>query len=153
MHKHEEQQLDRSSDTGLTVQSSTFRFLGKDVTEFQGFDTFPTPPNMESVTMTSDEVTSLCPITGQPDWYTVTIHYSPRSAEDGGLCLESKSLKLYFQSFRNEGLFCEAFASKVADDIYEALKPLAATVTVVQKPRGGIGITASAQKMQSEANG
>ena len=133
------------------VVSGEFRFLGKGVTEFQGFDTFPTPNNVESVTMTSDEVTALCPITGQPDWYTVTISYVPRKAEDGGLCLESKSLKLYLQSYRNEGLFCEAFAGKIADDVFAALGPVSVVVTVDQKPRGGIGIVAKAQKSaQSE---
>ncbi|MEA2574089.1 MAG: 7-cyano-7-deazaguanine reductase [Chloroflexia bacterium] len=123
-----------------------FRFLGKDVAEFQGFDTFPTPANVENVTMTSDEVTALCPITGQPDWYTVTISYDPKKAEDGGRCLESKSLKLYLQSYRNEGLFCEAFAGKIADDVFEALGPSSVVVTVDQKPRGGIGIVAKAQR-------
>ena len=55
--------------------------------------------------MTSDELAAVCPITGQPDLYTAAIEYRPEA-----LCLESKSLKLYLATYRNEGVFCEALA-------------------------------------------
>src|SRR5208337_3778916 len=93
------------------------------------------------VTMESDEVTSLCPVTGQPDWGTVIIEYAPR-----GLCIESKSLKLYLWSFREEGIFCEALADRIADDVFAACQPGWCLVTVVQKPRGGIKITSVAEQ-------
>ena len=80
----------------------------------------------------SDEVTSLCPVTGQPDWETVRIEFEP-----GPYCIESKSLKLYLWSFREEGAFCEALAARIAQDVYEACKPAWVKVTVTQKPRGG----------------
>lgn len=118
----------------------TFRALGKDVRTFQGFDTFPAPA-VELVTLTSDEVTAVCPVTGQPDWYTVTIEYVPDQ-----LCLESKSLKLYFQSFRNEGIFGEALAARICQDVYEALAPRRIRVETVQKARGGITIRAVATR-------
>lgn len=102
-------------------------------------DTFPAPAAVGRVQMTSDEVTAVCPVTGQPDFYTVEIDYEPEER-----CIESKSLKLYLQSFRNEGLFCEDFASRVLDDVCAAIEPAACTVTVVQKPRGGITIRATA---------
>lgn len=87
----------------------------------------------------SDEVTALCPVTTQPDWYTVTVKYYPKA-----LCLESKTLKLYFHSLRNQGMFCEDLATKIASDIAKAIKPISIHVTIVQKPRGGISITACA---------
>ena len=90
--------------------------------------------------MTSDEFTAVCPITSQPDLYVATIEYSP-----GELCLESKSLKLYLSSFRNEGVFCEALAVKIRDDVANALDLPSdkVRVTLKQKARGGITITAT----------
>ncbi len=91
--------------------------------------------------MTSDEFTAVCPITSQPDLYVATIEYSP-----GALCLESKSLKLYLSGFRNEGAFCEALAVRIRDDVAAALELEAngVHVTLRQKARGGITITATA---------
>jgi len=117
-----------------------FKALGKKVTEFQGLETFPAPEACDIVVMTSDEVSSICPVTGQPDLYTVEIRYEP-----GKLCLESKSLKMYLQSFRNVGVFCEALSEKIAWDVYEALYPWKVSVTVTQKARGGISISARSQ--------
>ena len=117
-----------------------FQSLGKEVrAPVRHLETFPAPAGVGRVTLGSDEVTSLCPVTGQPDFATVTIEYAP-----DGLCLESKSLKLYLWSFREEGLFCEAMAARVAGDVAAACRPKWVTVTVVQKPRGGITITARA---------
>jgi 7-cyano-7-deazaguanine reductase len=107
---------------------------------YAGLETFPNP-GVISVEMTSDELTAVCPITGQPDLYVASIEYSPQA-----LCLESKSLKLYLSRFRNEGAFCEALAVKIRDDIAEALEidQSRVAVTLEQKARGGITITATA---------
>ena len=106
---------------------------------YAGLETFPNP-GVSQVEMESDELTAVCPITGQPDMYIATIEYTP-----GDLCLESKSLKLYLSSFRNEGVFCEALAVKIRDDVAEALGLDADGVRVrlTQKARGGITITAT----------
>jgi 7-cyano-7-deazaguanine reductase len=98
-------------------------------------------PGVTRVEMTSDELTAVCPITGQPDMYLVTIEYSAQR-----LCLESKSLKLYLARYRNEGAFCEALAVRIRDDVAGVLElePEAVTVTLRQKARGGITITATA---------
>lgn len=109
--------------------------LGKKVTKFTKLETFPRPQGVTQVTCTSDEVTAVCPVTGQPDWYVVVIWYAPNE-----LCVESKSLKLFLQSYRNEGHFCENFSSIIAHKIYKALKPFKLYVEVNQKPRGGIAI-------------
>jgi len=70
----------------------------------------------------------------------VRIEYEPRD-----LCIESKSLKLYLWSFREEGVFCEAFAARIAKDVFDAIKPKSVIVTVTQKPRGGITISAESR--------
>ena len=74
---------------------------------YAGLESFPNP-GVTRVEMTSDELTAVCPITAQPDLYTATISYRPKA-----LCLESKSLKLYLASFRNEGVFGEALAVRI----------------------------------------
>ncbi len=118
-----------------------FKSLGKKGSKFQGLETFNRPENCKEVKCVSDEVTAVCPITGQPDYYVVTIEYQPKSS-----MVESKSLKMYLGKFRNEGLFCEAFADKICEDIFDALSPHRCEVTVVQKPRGGIAIHSTSVK-------
>jgi 7-cyano-7-deazaguanine reductase len=107
---------------------------------YAGLETFPNP-GVAEVEMQSDELTALCPITGQRDFYVATITYRPR-----GLCIESKSLKLYLARFGNEGAFCEALAVKIRDDVAETLglEQHDVEVTLEQKSRGGITITATA---------
>jgi len=122
-------------------RSTEFVALGHAGSEhYAGLETFPNP-GVSRVEMRSDELTAVCPVTGQPDLYLATIAYSPKS-----LCLESKSLKLYLNGFRNDGAFCEALAVRIREDVAEALElePEAVTVTLEQKARGGITITASA---------
>jgi 7-cyano-7-deazaguanine reductase len=123
------------------TRSTEFVALGHPGSEhFAGLETFANP-GVSQVDLTSDELVAVCPITGQPDLYVVSIEYSPKD-----LCLESKSLKLYLNSFRNEGVFCEALAVKIRDDVAEALGLDAGDVgvTLIQKARGGITITATA---------
>jgi len=107
---------------------------------YAGLETFENP-GVTRVEMTSDELTAVCPITAQPDMYVVTIEYAARR-----LCLESKSLKLYLARYRNEGAFCEALAVRIRDAVAEALELERedVRVTLRQKARGGITITATA---------
>jgi len=104
-----------------------------------GLETFANP-GVSQVELTSDELSAICPLTGQPDLYATTIEYRPEA-----LCLESKSLKLYLGRFRNEPHFCEALAVRIRDDVASALELPSGDVTVrlVQKARGGITITAT----------
>jgi len=106
---------------------------------YAGLETFPNP-GIAEVELTSDELTAVCPITAQPDFYVATIAYRPDA-----LCLESKSLKLYLARYRDQGAFCEALAVQIQGDVAEALRLDAAQVKVTlrQKARGGITITAS----------
>ena len=92
------------------------------------------------VELTTDEFTCLCPATGQPDFAEIRIRYLPNES-----ILESKSLKLYLWSFRNEGIFHEHFANVLLDDLATALNPRWCEVETVFKARGGIGITVRAE--------
>ena len=112
-----------------TTRQTDFVALGHAGSEhYAGIETFPNP-GVSHVQMTSDELVAVCPITGQADFYTAAIEYWP-----GPLCVESKSLKLYLATYRNEGVFCEALELP-ADKVRVAL---------TQKARGGITITATA---------
>ena len=122
-----------------TARSTEFVALGHAGSDrYAGLETFANP-GVSHVDMTSDELTAVCPVTGQPDLYTATIEYWPQE-----LCLESKSLKLYLSRYRDEGHFCEALAVKIRDDVAEALELPSdkVRVTLKQKARGGITITA-----------
>jgi 7-cyano-7-deazaguanine reductase len=117
-----------------------FEALGSKVSApSRRLEVFPAPAHVKRVVLESDEVTSLCPVTGQPDWETIRIEFEPDA-----WCVESKSLKLYFWSFREEGAFCEELAARIAKDIDDVCRPHRVTVTVTQKPRGGISIQAVA---------
>ena len=127
--------------TVRAMEPPEFVALGKPGSDdYVGLETFPNP-GVSQVEMTSDELTAVCPVTGQPDLYVATIEYWP-----GELCIESKSLKLYLSGYRNEGHFCEALAVKIRDDVAGAvqLPTEKVRVTLKQKARGGITITATA---------
>jgi 7-cyano-7-deazaguanine reductase len=123
-----------------TTRSTDFVALGHPGRDhYAGLETFPNP-GVARVELDGDELTAVCPITAQPDLYRVRVEYEPEA-----LCLESKSVKLYFSSFRNEGVFAEALAVRIRDDVAAALELPhdRVHVTLVQKARGGITITAS----------
>ena len=122
-----------------TTRSTEFVALGHAGSDhYAGLETFPNP-GVARVELDSDELTAVCPITGQPDMYRAKIDYEPIA-----LCLESKSVKLYLNHFRNEGAFGEALAVRIRDDVAGALElpHERVRVTLVQKARGGITITA-----------
>jgi 7-cyano-7-deazaguanine reductase len=79
------------------------------------------------------EFTSVCPKTGQPDFGTLTFRYVPES-----LIVELKSLKVYLQAFRNEGIFYENVTNRILDDLVAVLKPRKMTLVAHFTPRGGI---------------
>ena len=124
-----------------STRETEFVALGKPGSEaFAGIETFPNP-GVSHVEMTSDELTALGPVNAQPDLYVAKLEYWP-----GPLCIESKSLKLYLNGFRNEEQFGETLAVRIRDDAAQALQlpPDKVRVTLRQKSRGGIVITATA---------
>ncbi|MDR2863498.1 MAG: preQ(1) synthase [Puniceicoccales bacterium] len=104
-------------------------------------ETFPNrhPGRNYVIELRTEEFTSLCPATGQPDFGIITIRYIP-----GPRIVESKSLKLYLWSFRNEGCFQEHLVNVILDDLVQALEPVWLEVSGQFAARGGITITVRA---------
>ncbi len=105
-------------------------------------ETFPNrhPERDYVVTLRTEEFTTVCPATGQPDFARITIQYIPDH-----LIVESKSLKLYFWSYREKAVFHEHAANVILDDLVAALHPRWCKVTAEFAVRGGIGITVEAE--------
>jgi len=108
--------------------------------EYLKASAFPAPA-VQTVTMTALEFTSVCPRTGQPDFGTVTIDYEPTEK-----CIESRALKYYLWSYRDEPAFVETVAARIADDVVYAIDPTYVEVVVTQNMRGGIEIVATASR-------
>jgi len=107
-------------------------------------EVFSAPAHVTTVRMTNDELTSMCPVTGQPDLATVEITYRPDR-----WCVESKSLKLYLWRFRDRAVFVEQLAAEIADEIALTAEPQEVRVVVTQRPRGGIEVQATAERSGS----
>jgi 7-cyano-7-deazaguanine reductase len=108
----------------------------------RSLETFPNqhPGRPYTVTLVCPEFTCLCPATGQPDFATITVRYVPDQR-----IVESKSLKLYLWSFREEGHFHEHVTNVILDDLVAALDPMRCDVTGTFSVRGGIAITVEAR--------
>src|SRR5436190_7455342 len=104
-------------------------------------ETFPNPKSDRDyrIEFAFPEFTSVCPVTGQPDFATITVIYVPDN-----LCVEMKSLKLYFFSFRNKGIFYEAVTNQILDDLVAVLKPRRMKVVGEFAVRGGTAGTVTA---------
>jgi len=98
-------------------------------------------PDVQLIHLDATEFTSICPKTGQPDFGAVEIEYVPAAS-----CLESKAVKYYLWSYRDEGAFCEALAARIADDVVYAIAPKRVLVRVHQNVRGGIALIAEAER-------
>ena len=91
------------------------------------------PERDYTIIHTAPEFTSLCPKTGQPDFATITVEYVPDK-----LCIELKSLKFYFNSYRNDGIFFESVTNKILEDLVSVCKPRYLLITAEFNVRGGI---------------
>src|SRR5438045_1797176 len=100
----------------------------------------PAPQRNYRIHFETDDFTSVCPVTGQPDFARIDIDYVPDR-----LCVESKSLKLYLASYRNERAFNEAVTNRILDDFVRACAPREAIVTAQFSARGGIALTVRAE--------
>ena len=98
-------------------------------------ETFPNPARGRDYVIehTHHEFTSVCPLTGHPDFAAITVRYVADRR-----CVELKSLKLYFHAFRNEGIFFEAVTNRICDDLGAVLAPRELTVISSWKGRGGV---------------
>jgi len=100
----------------------------------------PRPGRDYTITIRCPEFTSLCPMTGQPDFGEITIEYCPDKS-----CMELKSLKFYMQSYRNKPIFYEKLTNDILDDLSGACKPRWMKVSSKFTPRGGITIDVVAE--------
>jgi 7-cyano-7-deazaguanine reductase len=92
----------------------------------------PRPGRPYEIKFVFPEFTSVCPVTGQPDFATITVTYVPAK-----LCVEMKSLKLYYFAYRNKGIFYEAVVNTILDDLVATLRPKSMTVIGDFAVRGG----------------
>jgi 7-cyano-7-deazaguanine reductase len=123
--------------------------LGHEVRQpVRRLETFPNrhPNRRYMVTLECAEFTCVCPMTGQPDFATITIRYIPDQR-----VVESKSLKLYLWSYRNEGTFHEHVTNQILDDLVKALDPHYCQVVGAFGIRGGIAITVEAKHEKPSA--
>lgn len=126
--------MSSTDDPGLTLLGTSIRH------PVDRLECFPAPDSCTRVRFTTDEVTSMCPVTGQPDFSSVEIDYEPDRS-----CIESKSLKLYLWSFRDRPVFAEALAAEIAAEVRRAAAPRRVRVVVTQHVRGGIVTEATAE--------
>ena len=118
----------------LTVLGSTVR------APIEHVEVFPSPAHVTEVRLSTDEVTSICPVTSQPDLSSVAITYVPDE-----WCVETKSLKLYLWGFRQRPVFAEALAAEIATEVMATARPHRVRVDLTQRPRGGIVVSATAE--------
>jgi len=132
--------LDSTRFENLTLlkKSETDVQISPDNSQLEAFENIYAGRNYE-ITFDCPEFTSLCPVTGQPDFGKITIRYIPDK-----LCVESKSLKLFLFSFRNHNTFHEEAVNTILDRVVETCSPHSAEVTGEFRPRGGIAITVKA---------
>jgi 7-cyano-7-deazaguanine reductase len=114
---------------------SVWKKKGNEMSKKPALELFdnPRPGRDYIITIRCPEFTSVCPKTGQPDFGTITIEYTPDKS-----CIELKSLKLYMQSYRDKGVFYERLTNEILDDLVEASKPVWMKIVSQFAPRGGI---------------
>ena len=132
---------------GKSSKAKTLSLLGRSETRLPAtpsdarLETFPNPARRNyQIHFETDDFTCLCPVTGQPDFARIDIDYVPDR-----LCVESKSLKFYLASYRNERAFNEAVTNRILDDFVKACSPRQATITAQFSARGGIALSVQAE--------
>jgi 7-cyano-7-deazaguanine reductase len=130
----------RKKSKGLTLLGSSEARLPASPAAAR-LETFPNPARRNyRIRFETSDFTSLCPVTGQVDFAQITIEYAPAK-----MCVESKSLKFYLASYRNERAFNEAVTNRILDDFVRACAPREAVVTAEFSARGGIALTVRAE--------
>ena len=130
---------------GLKVLGSkaAYRFDSPDASMLEAFPNRH-PERDYVVEFEHPEFTSLCPMTGQPDFAVIRVRYIPAAK-----CVESKSFKLYMAAYRNHGSFMESIVNKIADDLIAVLSPRRLTVEGFFNIRGGSRITVRVEHMDA----
>lgn len=131
----------KSKKTKLTLLGRSEAKLPKSPNDAR-LETFPNPAPQRDywIHFETDDFTSVCPVTGQADFARIDIDFVPDR-----VCVESKSLKFYLASFRDERAFNEAVTNRILDDFVRACSPREAVVTAQFSARGGIALTVRAE--------
>ena len=119
------------------VEGKQFEFLDESHVNPGFLETFDFDSPNQLITTETDEFSAVCPFSGLPDLAYVKIEYHP----DGGKCVELKSLKYYFISFRNVGIYQEAVTKRIFGDLKEILDTSKLRVTTIYNTRGGFDTT------------
>lgn len=106
---------------------------------------FQAPDGNQVIELICDEFTSLCPVTGQPDFARLRVFYQPKK-----WCVESKSVKLYLMGFRQSGAFAETVVSRICDDLQGLLSAKWIRVAGKFASRGGVGIVTVSMRFSDE---
>jgi len=116
----------------------------------KALETFPNqyPKRDYTIEIVCPEFTSVCPKTGQPDFGTLTITYTPDAK-----CVELKSLKLYLQQFRNEGIYYETATNRILDDLVAVIQPRRMKLVAAFTPRGGITTSVTTELVAERSKG
>ncbi len=128
--------LPETADSVRYAEGKILDFLPPAAVDTGCLRTFPHRGHPQKILCTTREFSAVCPFSGLPDVATVEIEYFP-----GGRCIELKSLKYYFVSFRNVGIFQEAATDRIFSDLRAALRPRYLRVSTVYNTRGGIDTT------------
>jgi 7-cyano-7-deazaguanine reductase len=138
------------------AKTSKLTLLGRSETRIPAspaearLETFQNPAHRRNywIHFETDDFTSVCPVTGQPDFARIDIDYVPDR-----LCIESKSLKFYLAAYRNERAFNEAVTNRILDDFVKACAPREAIATAQFSARGGIALTVRAEYSNKAKSG
>ncbi|MEZ4705248.1 MAG: preQ(1) synthase [Bdellovibrionota bacterium] len=120
------------------AEGKTIAFENPDTVDPKVLETFPYEGPNQWITYTTNEFSAVCPFSGLPDLATVVVEYMP-----GDCCVELKSLKYYYLSYRNVGIYQEDVTAKLYNDLYRLLKPQKMKLTVTYQTRGGIDTVSS----------
>jgi 7-cyano-7-deazaguanine reductase len=118
------------------AEGKVIAFCGVDKIEPGVLETFPYQGPRQRITYTTTEFSAVCPFSGLPDIGTVVVEYVPREA-----CVELKSLKYYYLSYRDVGIYQEDATARIYQDLWNLLKPWELIIRVTYQTRGGIDTT------------
>jgi 7-cyano-7-deazaguanine reductase len=118
------------------------KFYGEEKIEKKVLETFTYEGVRQRISCTTNEFSAVCPFSGLPDLARIVLEYMPRSK-----CVELKSLKYYYLSYRDVGIYQESATSRIYKDLFELLDPIEMKLTVIYQTRGGIDTTTTVSSL------
>ena len=130
----------------MTGQNKTSNFSDSSAIRTEILDTFPYGGTRQTIEYSTREFSAVCPFSGLPDLGSVTIQYIPSQK-----CIELKSLKLYFFSFRNVGIYQEHATDRIFSDLWNLVRPTWMQIETVYATRGGIDAKCTIERGERNA--